>query len=129
MRGSLFQMFPIGCMRVFITPSCSSVVMRFSLWDALANAVSFALAPNWRIWLRARTSSPTRFMSWSRRPTSTRMLVSACRASRCEGVSPSTEEGPSPDGGIANALLEGGALADAGGAGAAVAATGSAVVT
>ena len=29
MRGNLFQMLPIGCMRVFITSSCSSVVIRF----------------------------------------------------------------------------------------------------
>ena len=29
-RGSLFQRLPIGCMRVFMIPSCSSVVMRLS---------------------------------------------------------------------------------------------------
>ena len=30
MRGNLLQMLPIGCMRVFMTPSCSSVVSRLS---------------------------------------------------------------------------------------------------
>ena len=28
-RGNLLQTLPIGCMRVFMTPSCSSVVIRF----------------------------------------------------------------------------------------------------
>jgi len=32
-RGSLFQTTPMGCMRVFMTPSCSSVVMRFRRCD------------------------------------------------------------------------------------------------
>ena len=31
-RGNLLQILPIGCMRVFITPSCSSVVIRFRRW-------------------------------------------------------------------------------------------------
>ena len=31
-RGSLFHTTPMGCMRVFITPSCNSVVIRFSRW-------------------------------------------------------------------------------------------------
>ena len=30
MRGNLLQTLPIGCMRVFMTPSCSSVVIRLS---------------------------------------------------------------------------------------------------
>ena len=72
-----FQMLPIGCMRVFMTPSCSSVVIRLSRWVVLRKVVSFCVALNCRIWLRARTSSPTRFMSLSSRLTSTRMLVSA----------------------------------------------------
>ncbi len=29
MRGNLFQIFPMGCMRVFITSSCSSLAIRF----------------------------------------------------------------------------------------------------
>ena len=40
-------------------------------------AASSRCAENWRIWLRASTSSPTRFISLSSRPTSTRMVESA----------------------------------------------------
>ena len=39
-RGSPFQIPPIGCMRVFITPSCSSVVIRFSRCVVLNSAPS-----------------------------------------------------------------------------------------
>ena len=76
-RGSLFHTLAMGCMRVRMTPSCSSVVMRLRRWEVPTKAASLRCAPNWRIWLRARTSSPTRFISLSSSPTSTRMLVSA----------------------------------------------------
>ena len=75
-RGSLFQTTPMGCMRVFITPSCSSVVMRFKRCEVAFRVASSWRALNCRIWLRASTSSPTRFMSLSSRPTSTRMVES-----------------------------------------------------
>ena len=38
-RGSFFQTLPIGCMRVFMTPSCSSVVIRFSRCDVAEKLV------------------------------------------------------------------------------------------
>ena len=42
-------------------------------------------AVNCRIWLRARTSSPTRFISLSSRPTSTRMVLSETARKRRRG--------------------------------------------
>ena len=51
---------------------------------------------NWRIWLRARTSSPTRFISLSRSPTSTRMLLSvaaSARTSFCSWIASKTSGG------------------------------------
>ena len=44
LRGNLLQMFPIGCMRVFITPSCSSVVIRFSRWLVASKLASSVVA-------------------------------------------------------------------------------------
>ena len=76
-RGSLVQRLSIGCMRVFMTTSCSSLVMRFSRADARTSVASPAVAAWATIWLRVRTSSPTRRISESSRSTSTRMLPSA----------------------------------------------------
>ena len=47
---------------------------------------------NCRIWLRASTSSPTRFISWSSRPTSTRMVrsLALCPRRPAAGCSAST---------------------------------------
>ena len=68
-RGSLFHTIPIGCMRVFMTPSCSSVVIRFSRCEVAFSAASSRKALNCRIWLRVSTSSPTRSISLSSSPT------------------------------------------------------------
>jgi hypothetical protein len=63
-RGNLLHTLPIGCMRVFMTPSCSSVVMRLRRCvavehEALGRPAERRPSPNCRIWLRASTSSPT----------------------------------------------------------------------
>ena len=76
-RGSLFHTIPMGCMRVFMTPSCNSVVIRFSRCEVALRAASSRSVLNWRIWLRVSTSSPTRSMSLSSSPTPTRIFASA----------------------------------------------------
>ena len=85
-RGNLLHTPLMGCMRVFITPSCRSVVMRFRRCVVAFSSVRDSLAACWRIWLRASTSSPTRFISVSSTPTSTRIEVSA--GARVAGSSP-----------------------------------------
>ena len=59
MRGSFCQALPIGCMRVFMTPSCSSAVTLESRCSGTLNSLS-----SWRrtissSWLRVSTSSET----------------------------------------------------------------------
>jgi hypothetical protein len=76
-RGSFDQMWSIGCMRVFMTPSCSSLAMRLSRCDARIRSVSVWRATFCTIWLRVSTSSPTSSISSSSRSTSTRMVLSA----------------------------------------------------
>ena len=59
MRGSFCQALPIGCMRVFMTPSCSSAVTLDSRCSGTLNSVSSlrrAISSNW---LRVSTSSET----------------------------------------------------------------------
>ncbi len=85
-RGNRSHTLPMGCMRVFMTRSCSSVVIKFKRWEAELKLLSFSVRLNCRIWLRTRTNSPTRFISLSSSSTGTRMLVSATvsmRASLC----------------------------------------------
>ena len=77
MRGNLFQRLPICCMRVFMTPSCSSVVIRFSRWAVRSRPASLELLMNCSTWLRVSTSSPTRFISLSSCTTSTRTALPA----------------------------------------------------
>jgi hypothetical protein len=60
-----------------MTPSCSWVVMRFSRCAVAFRPSSSRCALNCRIWLRASTSSRTRFINLSSRPPSTRMVESA----------------------------------------------------
>ncbi len=60
--GKLFQMFPMGCMRVFITRSCTSVMIRFRRCETESTDVSSPELANCKSWLRASTSSPTRFI-------------------------------------------------------------------
>src|SRR3954470_16516227 len=64
-------------MRVFMTPSCSSLAIRLSRCEARIRSVSVDRATFWTIWLRVSTSSPTSSMSSSSRSTSTRMVLSA----------------------------------------------------
>jgi hypothetical protein len=94
-RGNLLQMLPIGCMRVFITPSCSSVVMRLSRWLGASRPASSVAFENCRIWLRARTSSPTRFISLSSRVTSTRIELSLAAVRDCDWA-PASAVGAGP---------------------------------
>src|SRR5262249_21182692 len=74
--GNLLQTLPIGCMRVFITYACSSVVSKLNRLTVPRNPDSSCDVLNCMMWLRARTSSPPRFMSVSSNPTLTRMLLS-----------------------------------------------------
>ena len=46
MRGNLAQTLPMGCMRVFMTLSCNSVVMMFSRCAALSRVGSLVSAVN-----------------------------------------------------------------------------------
>ena len=57
MRGSLSQALPIGCMRVFITPSCRSVVMWDSRCSGAVNSLSSWPRTICSSWLRVSTSS------------------------------------------------------------------------
>ena len=59
-RGSLFQALPIGCMRVFITPSCRSEVMCDSRCSGAVKPLFSCVRASCRSWLRVSTSSLTR---------------------------------------------------------------------
>ena len=112
-RGCFDHSWSTGCMRVFITSSCSSLTMRLSRCRVRPPSAS---SPEWEMsWLRASTSSPTWRMRVSSRSTSTRTVRSAAaklaRAS-AGGV------GALVVGGCAGSAA-GGATAAAGGAGAA----------
>ena len=79
--GNFENTFLIGCMRIFITASCRLRVMWSSSPTLLAKASAVACLPR-RVFrrLRTSTSSPTRFIIWSRRAVSTRTVVSAAAA-------------------------------------------------
>ena len=73
MRGSFCQALPIGCIRVFMTPSCNSAVTVESRCSGTLNSVS-----SWRRlissnWLRVSTSSETIVIRCSRVSTLTRI--------------------------------------------------------
>ena len=73
MRGSFCQALPIGCMRVFMTPSCSSAVTFESRCSGTLNSESSwrrAISSNW---LRVSTSSETIVISFSSVSTLTRI--------------------------------------------------------
>ena len=59
MRGSFCQALPIGCMRVFMTPSCSSAVTLESRCSGTLNSESSWRRTISRSWLRVSTSSDT----------------------------------------------------------------------
>ena len=59
MRGSFCQALPIGCIRVFMTPSCSSAVTLESRCSGTLNSVSSLRREISSSWLRVSTSSDT----------------------------------------------------------------------
>ena len=73
MLGSFCQTLPIGCIRVFMTPSCSSAVTLESRCSGTLNSVSSLRRQISSSWLRVRTSSETMVMRCSRVSTLTRI--------------------------------------------------------
>ena len=73
MRGSFCQALPIGCIRVFMTPSCSSAVTLESRCSGTLNSVSSLRREISSSWLRVRTSSDTMVIRCSSVSTLTRI--------------------------------------------------------
>ena len=73
MRGSFCQALPIGCMRVFITPSCSSAVTLESRCSGTLNSESSCRRTMSSSWLRVSTSSETMVIRCSSVSTLTRI--------------------------------------------------------
>ena len=73
MRGSFCQALPIGCIRVFMTPSCSSAVTLDSRCSGTLNSVSSLRREISSSWLRVRTSSDTMVIRCSSVSTLTRI--------------------------------------------------------
>ncbi|OIQ81328.1 hypothetical protein GALL_369110 [mine drainage metagenome] len=76
-RGNLLHTLSMGCIRVFMTPSCSSLAIRFNRCEVRSRLTSPVVPAYETTWLRVSTSSPTKRMSESRRSTSTRRVESA----------------------------------------------------
>ena len=72
-RGSFDQALPIGCMRVFITPSCSSETTWLRRCSGAENSLSCWLRRICSSWLRFSTSSETMVIRLSSRSTDTRI--------------------------------------------------------
>ncbi len=73
-RGSFCQAVPMGCMRVFMTPSCNSAVTCERRCSGTLKPLSSwrrAISSNW---LRVRTSSETMVIRCSSVSTLTRMV-------------------------------------------------------
>ena len=80
MRGSFCQALPIGCIRVFMTPSCSSAVTLESRCSGTLNSVSSLRREISRSWLRVSTSSDTMVIRCSSVSTLTRIdWLATCR--------------------------------------------------
>ena len=73
MRGSFCQALPIGCIRVFMTPSCSSAVTLESRCSGTLNSVSSLRREISSSWLRVSTSSETMVIRCSSVSTLTRI--------------------------------------------------------
>ncbi len=73
MRGSFCQALPIGCIRVFMTPSCSSAVTLESRCSGTLNSVSSLRREISKSWLRVKTSSETMVIRCSSVSTLTRI--------------------------------------------------------
>ena len=91
MRGSFCQALPIGCMRVRMTPSCSSAVTLDSRCSGTLNSDSSCRRTMSRSWLRVSTSSDTMVIRFSSVSTLTRidLLATVASASSFAGFSPS----------------------------------------
>ena len=74
MRGSFCQALWIGCMRVRMTPSCSSAVTLERRCSGALNSLSSWRRISSSSWLRVSTSSETMVIRCSRVPTLTRMV-------------------------------------------------------
>ncbi len=112
-RGSLFQALPIGCMRVFITPSCRSDVMCDSRCSGTVKPVFSCVRASCRSWLRVSTSSLTRVIRSSSTSTVTRMVCVAATGSP-GGASGTAGVGCAGDVGAASTI--GGGAGDVGAA-------------
>ena len=80
MRGSFCQALPIGCIRVFMTPSCSSAVTLESRCSGTLNSVSSLRREISNSWLRVKTSSDTIVIRCSSVSTFTRIDWLATRS-------------------------------------------------
>ena len=88
MRGSFCQALPIGCMRVRMTPSCSSAVTLDSRCSGTLNSDSSWRRTMSRSWLRVSTSSDTMVIRLSSVSTLTRIDLLATVASASSFVGP-----------------------------------------
>src|SRR6185437_14184929 len=88
MRGSFCQALPIGCIRVFMTPSCSSAVTLESRCSGTLNSVSSLRREISSSWLRVRTSSETMVIRCSSVSTLTRIDWLAILSPSATSVSP-----------------------------------------
>ena len=84
-RGSFCQALPIGCMRVFMTPSCNSAVTCDSRCSGSLNSVSVCRRASSISWLRVSTSSDTMVIRCSSVSTLTRIDWLAILASAALG--------------------------------------------
>ena len=73
-RGNLFQTLPIGCMPGLHDPFLQLGGDQIEPLRRPQEGASSRVPACWRIWFRARTNSPTRFISLSSKPMSTRMF-------------------------------------------------------
>ena len=83
MRGSFCQALPIGCIRVFMTPSCSSAVTLDSRCSGTLNSVSSLRREISSSWLRVSTSSDTIVIRCSSVSTLTRIDWLATLSASC----------------------------------------------
>ncbi len=87
MRGSFCQALPIGCMRVFITPSCSSAVTFDRRCSGTLNSESSCRRTISSSWLRVSTSSETIVIRCSSVSTLTRIDWLATLSASAAGAS------------------------------------------
>ena len=90
MRGSFCQALPIGCIRVFMTPSCSSAVTLESRCSGTLNSVSSLRREISSSWLRVNTSSETMVIRCSSVSTLTRIDWLATLSASCMSPSAAT---------------------------------------